>query len=49
MRLPARAVVTKDEKVCPFVKFEIILPLICCLLDPLKDYKRSAFISMTNL
>ena len=49
MRLPARAVVTKDEKVCPFVKFEIILPLVCCLLDPFKDYQCRAFISMINL
>ena len=27
-------VVIKDEKVCPFVKFEIILPLICCFTFP---------------
>ena len=24
----------RDEKVSPFVKFEIILPLLCFLLDP---------------
>ena len=28
-------VVKIDEKVCPSVKFEIILPLLCCLLKPL--------------
>ena len=27
----------KDEKVSPFVKFEIILPLLCFLLDPLTN------------
>ena len=31
--LPEHLFVIKDEKVCPFVKFEIILPLLCCLLD----------------
>ena len=25
---------TRHEKVSPFVKFEIILPLLCFLLDP---------------
>ena len=30
-----RLVVIKNERICPFVKFEIILPLLCCLLDPL--------------
>ena len=29
-------VIIKNENVCPFVKFEIILLLLCCLLDPLK-------------
>ena len=28
---------TRDEKVSPFVKFEIILPLLCFLLDPLTN------------
>ena len=27
----------RDEKVSPFVKFEIILPLLCFLLDPLTN------------
>ena len=27
----------KHEKVCPFVKFEIILLLLCFLLDPLTN------------
>ena len=30
-------VVIRDQKVCPFVKFEIILPLLCFLLDPLAN------------
>ena len=42
-------VVIKYEKVCPFVKFEIILPLICCLLDPLTNKHCSAWSSMINL
>ena len=28
--------VMRDEKVSPFVKFEIILPLLCFLSDPLQ-------------
>ena len=28
-------VVIRNGNVCPFVKFEIIGPLLCCLLDPL--------------
>ena len=28
-------VVIKDERICPFVKFEIIRPLLCSFLDPL--------------
>ena len=44
-------VVIRDEKVCPFVTFEIILPLLCCLLDPAgsanKHYR--AWSSMINL
>ena len=39
----------KDEKVCPFVKFKIILPLLCCLLDPLTNKRCRAWISMINL
>ena len=30
-------VVIRDENVSPFVKFEIILPLFCFLLDPLTN------------
>ena len=30
-------VVIRHKKVSPFVKFEIILPLLCCLLDPLTN------------
>ena len=30
-------VVIRDEKVFPFVKFEIVLPLFCCLLDSLTN------------
>ena len=36
----AYLVVIKDEKVCPFVKFEIILPLPCCLLDQLYNMQQ---------
>ena len=37
-RLPQEHLVAlKDEKVCSFVKFEVILPLLCCLLDPLTN------------
>ena len=28
----------RHEKVSPFVKFEIILPLVCFLLDPLTTH-----------
>ena len=41
--------VIKDEKVCPFVKFEIILPLLCCQLDPLTNKDCRAWRSMINL
>ena len=35
MRLPARALVAQEtKKVSPFVKFEIIQPLLFHLLDP---------------
>ena len=38
MRLPPEYLaVTRDEKVSPFVKFEVILPLLCFLLDPLTN------------
>ena len=40
-------VVIKDEKVRPFVKFEVILPLLCCLLDPLTNKHYSAWSSIT--
>ena len=42
-------VVIKDEKVSPFVKFEIILPLLCCLLDLLKNKNCRVWNSMINL
>ena len=42
-------VVKKDEKVCPFVKLEIILPLLYCLLDPLANKHCKAWSSMVNL
>ena len=42
-------VVIKDEKVYPFVKFEIILPLLCCLLDSLTNKHCRAWSSMINL
>ena len=38
VRLPLRAVgCLKRSKVFPFVKFEIILPHLCFLLDPLTN------------
>ena len=42
-------VVIKDEKACPFVKLEIILPLFRCLLDSLRNKHCRAWSSMTNL
>ena len=42
-------VVIRDEKVSPFVKFEIILPLLCFLLDPLTNKHCRAWSSMINL
>ena len=42
-------VIIKDGKFCPFVKFEIILPLLCCLLEPLTNTHCRAWSSMTNL
>ena len=40
---------TRDEKVSPFVKFEMILPLFCFLLDPLTNKHCSTWSSMINL
>ena len=42
-------VVKRDVNVCPFVKFEIMLPLLCCLLDPLTNKHCRAWSSMINL
>ena len=42
-------VVIKDEKVSPFVKFEIMLPLLCFLLDPLTNKHCRTWSSMINL
>ena len=42
-------VVIRDEKVSPFVKFEIILPLLCFLLDPLTNKHCRKWDSMINL
>ena len=41
-------VVIRDEKVSPFVKFEIILPLLCFLLDPLTNKHYRTWSSMIN-
>ena len=41
--------VTKDEKFCPFVKFEIILLLFCCFLDLLTIKHCRSWSSMINL
>ena len=42
-------IVIKDEKVCPLMKFGIILTLLYCLLDPLTNKHRRAWSSMINL
>ena len=42
-------VVIRDEKVCPFVKFEMILPLPCFLLDSRTNKHCRTWISMINL
>ena len=42
-------VVIRYEKVTPFVKFEIILLLLCCLLDPLTNKYCRTWSSMINL
>ena len=41
-------VVIRDEKVSTFVKFEIILPLLCFLLGPLTSKNCKTWSSMTN-
>ena len=41
-------VVIRNEKVYPFVKFEIIVPFLCCLLDPLKNKHDRTWSSMIN-
>ena len=42
-------VVIRDEKVSSFVKFEIILPLLCILLDPLTNKHCRTWSPMINL
>ena len=42
-------VVIIEEKVCPFVKFEIIVLLLCCLLDLLTNKQWRTWRSMINL
>ena len=42
-------VVIRDEKVFPFLKLEIILPLLCFLLDLLTNKYCRTWISMINL
>ena len=42
-------VVIKDEKICPFVKFEMILPLLRCLLVTLTNKHYWAWSFMINL
>ena len=42
-------VVIRNEKVSPFVKFGIILPLLCFLLDPLTYKHCRTWSSMINL
>ena len=42
-------VVIRDEKVSPFVEFEIILPLLCFLLNPLTNKHCRAWSFMINL
>ena len=41
--------VIRDEKFSPFVKFEIILPLFCFLLDPLTNKHCRTSSSVINL
>ena len=47
--LQEHSVVIRDEKVCPFMKFKIIVPLLCCLLEPLENKHCRAWSSMINL
>ena len=47
--LQGHLAVTRDEKVSPFVKFEIILPLLCFLLHSLTNKHCRAWSSMINL
>ena len=42
-------IVIRDEKVSPFVKFGIIVPLLCFLLDPFTNKHCKAWSSMINL
>ena len=42
-------VAIRHEKISPFVKFEIILPLLCFLLDPLVNKHCRTWISMITL
>ena len=42
---PEHLVVIKDEKVCLFVKFEIMSPLLYCLLDLLTNKHRRTWCS----
>ena len=42
-------VVIRDEKVSPFVKFEIILPFLCFLVDSLTNKHCITWSSTTNL
>ena len=46
---PKSTFVIRNEKVSPFVKFEIILPLLCFLLDPLTNKHCRTWSSMINL
>ena len=39
----------RDEKVSPFVNFEMILPLLCFLLDPLTNEHFRIWSCMINL
>ena len=41
--------VIRDEKVSPFVKFQIILPLLCFLSDPFTNKHCRIWSSMINL
>ena len=41
--------VIRDEKVSPFVKFELILPFLCFLLYPLRNKHCRTWSSMINL